>query len=467
MVLDIRLGRATRLFKTSIFRLTLYYGALFGVSILALLLSIYWSTARGIENHLTEKLSDEMALLRQTFQAEGQKGLIAAVEELADPGRLGNGLYGMITPQGEIVAGNLASLPQSPPDAGVTWSSVIRSHEGEDEALFRETSLSDGTRLLVGHHLGELDNFRTMMVEAILWAGLGSLLLGAGGGFLASRMVLRRLDALTQGAETIRRGHLAHRMPRDGSQDEFDRLAETLNSMLDQIDTLMSGMRSVANNIAHDLRSPLTRMRAQLERAVVRGGTSEELGETCERVLAEADDLLATFNALLSIAEAEAGLGLIESEEIDLSRLAVDVADLYEPLADEKGITLAVSGNANLKANGSRELLFQALSNLVDNAIKYSHARSHITITWGADPGGRFLEVADTGPGIPDGDHARVRQRFVRLDASRSTPGNGLGLALIDAIARVHGGTLVLANANPGLRARLILPPRPPQGAHP
>jgi signal transduction histidine kinase len=249
-------------------------------------------------------------------------------------------------------------------------------------------------------------------------------------------------------------------MSTTGSGDEFDRLAATLNAMLDQIEHLMTGIRTVSNNVAHDLRSPLTRMRAQLETAVDQAQTVESLRETCTSVLAEADGLLATFNALLSIAEAESGVRLKDAAPVNLGALATDAVELYEPLAEDRQLSLTASATEGASVLGNRELVFQALSNLLDNALKYTPpgGRVHVSVLPPTADHGPVLEVRDSGPGIPPEDRNRVTERFVRLDASRSTPGNGLGLALVSAIARSHGAGLELEDAAPGLAARLVFP---------
>lgn len=451
-----------RFLRTSTFRLTLSYVAVFGVSVLLMLAFIYWSTSQSIRRQVDDAVTAEVDALTQHFRLEGPQALADILTRRSRSRSLNGALYLLVDPEGTVVAGNVAGWPDQPPENG-RWLMVPLG--GEETAVGRaqSTTLDGGYRLLVGRDLRVLDDFQTVMIEAMAWALAAMLLVGGGGGYVLSRWALMRIDGIRRGAERIMAGDMAHRMDRSGSGDEYDRLVDTLNAMLDRIALLMDGVRTVANDVAHDLRSPLTRMRADLEEAVLRGRDEAELRRTCERVMADADDLLVTFNALLSIAEAEAGVGLASPVAVDLAPLIDDAIDLYGPLAEDAGLSVdtALAPGA-LVVIGSRELLFRVLSNLLDNAIKYTPAGG--TITVGAGPADARatidLWVADTGPGIPEADRERVLGRFVRLDLSRTTPGNGLGLALVAAITRMHRATLSLEDAVPGsgLRVRLRLP---------
>jgi signal transduction histidine kinase len=470
------LGR--RLLHTGTFRLTLAYAALFGISVLLVQVFIYWSTAQSISHQVDETVSADIDALTQHFRLEGVSGLIDLIGQRTGQRNLNGALYLLTDATGRPLAGNLAAWPGNADDHG-RWLTFpldgpLGDPLGGEEAAYgraQAVALPGGHHLLVGRDTRALDQFQALMIDAMAWSLAGTLLLGGGGGYLLSRRALGRIDGITRGAERIMRGDIAHRMPRDGSNDEYDRLVDTLNAMLDRIEALMEGVRTVANTVAHDLRSPLTRMRADLERAVLSGGDAEALRTTCEAVMAEADGLLVTFNALLSIAEAEAGVELAAPQAVDLDALVDDLTDLYGPLAEDADLDIRTTGHGyGLRATGSRELLFQALSNLVDNAIKHADRPGLLTIGLAADPGAGGamgagaapdtvdLWVADSGPGIPESERARVLERFVRLDASRTTPGNGLGLSLVAAIARLHRARLTLEDARPGLRVRLRLP---------
>lgn len=449
-----------RFLRTSAFRLTLAYVGLFGVSVLLVLAFITWSTAQSISRQVDDAISAEIDALIQRYRLGGLDGLIERIDDRMGPRNVNGGLYLVTDAEYRPLAGNVAAWPAAADTQG-RWLTFPLGDAEAARGRARAADLEGGHHLLVGRDTRALDHFQTLMVEAMAWAFVGTLLLGGGGGYVLSRRTLGRIDGITRGAERIMRGDMAHRMPRAGSGDEYDRLVDTLNAMLDQIAALMDGVRMVADNVAHDLRSPLTRLRADLERAVLAGGSAEDLRTVCEHAMADADALLATFKALLSIAEAEAGVGLSEVDAVDPAALIDDVIDLYGPVAEDAGLTLeAPALRRDVIVPGSRELLFQALSNLIDNAIKYTPPPGRVTIGLENAPAGAVdLVVSDSGPGIPEAERGRVLDRFVRLDAARSTPGNGLGLSLVAAIARKHRGALLLdGGAAPGLRARLRLP---------
>lgn len=453
--------RLRRFLRTSAFRLTLAYTAVFGVSVLILLGAIYWTTAQNIGRAIDDTIASEIDALAQHYRTAGLAGLVRAIEGRTGPQNVSGALYLLTDPRFRRIAGNVSAWPANADEVG-SWVVFPLAGEGEGEGMeaaygrARAFRLQGGFNLLVGRDTRALDRFQNLMAEAMTWALAGTLVLGLGGGLLVSRRVLARIDALNRGAETIMHGDVTHRMQTNGSGDEFDRLAATLNEMLDQIERLMTGIRTVTNNVAHDLRSPLTRIRSQLEQAVAREGTAEDLREAAAQAMAEADGLLATFNALLSIAEAEAGVAVANAVPVDLGALVEDVVDLYGPLAEEKGLAMTADAPAGVVLAGSRELLFQALGNLVDNAIKYTPAGGALHVAAAQGPA---LIVADSGPGIPEADRDRVTDRFVRLDASRTTPGNGLGLSLVAAIVRMHRGRLDFADNGPGLRATLRFEP--------
>jgi signal transduction histidine kinase len=273
-----------------------------------------------------------------------------------------------------------------------------------------------------------------------------------------SQNMLRRLDVINRTSGEIIAGDLTRRVPVNGSADEFDVLAENLNRMLDRIERLMKGLREVTDSVAHDLRTPLNRLRNRLEESLARlTAQGAGVGEI-ERAIAETDKLIGTFNALLLIAETDAGTGRSQMTVLDLDEVAGDVAELYEPLAEEKGIALKLVRSGGVQIEGNRSLVAQALANLVDNAIKYTPPDGRVTITVALAPDGVVLAVADTGPGIPAEDRPRVVERFVRLEASRNSPGTGLGLSLVAAVAHYHGTQLMLDDNRPGLKASLTFP---------
>jgi signal transduction histidine kinase len=292
-------------------------------------------------------------------------------------------------------------------------------------------------------------------------------LVSIGGGYWVSRKLLTRIDAVSATSRTIMEGDLTGRLPVHGSGDELDRLSESLNLMLARIEQLMAGLREVSDNIAHDLKTPLNRLRNRVEEALREPHGEPVYREALERTIEEADGLIKTFNALLSIARLEAGAGGENREQLDVSELVRDVAELYEPVAEERGILLKAETAPPLVIRADRQLLGQAIANLIDNAIKYGApdaaqenggAAPEVEVSVGANEGVAEIVVTDRGPGVPEAERERVLNRFVRLEASRCEPGSGLGLSLVAAVARLHGGTLKLEDNAPGLRVVLALP---------
>jgi signal transduction histidine kinase len=335
--------------------------------------------------------------------------------------------------------------------------------------------LPGGFRLLVGRDLEERRRLFDIIANAAQWSLLVVVVLGIGGGIFVSRRVLWRIDAMTGTTKRIMAGDLSGRLPVGRSGDELDRLAENLNAMLERIEALMAGLKEVSDNIAHDLKTPLTRLRNRAEEALARSGSEAEYRAALERTIEESDGLIRTFNALLMIARAESGQARGNMDDFDAAEVANGIHELYEPLAEDGGMALRVK-TASTPLHGNRELISQALANLVENAIKYGKSDPAAQpLSAGAVPGmdGKeiliearregdqvLLSVTDRGPGIPEADRRHAVERFVRLEASRTQPGSGLGLSLASAVATLHGGELRLGDAHPGLTATLAIPAR-------
>ena len=443
--------------RSSTFRLSLFYVALFFLSVGALLAFIYIQTIATIDRQADDATRADAAALIQEYSSQGIAGLIDAVEDRVAPDRAGDGLYLLEDEDGAPLAANIHNWPTAEPDSSGWISFMIERDDGPHRARGQTYALKDGSRLLVARDLHARLEFQGLMLDALYYAAALTIVLGVGGGLLISRRMLNRLGVIARTAERIMAGDLDHRIATSGSNDEFDHLSDALNAMLEEIRRLMNGMRTVTDNIAHDLRSPLTRMKGRLEMLLREGGDSETQRQAIERTLEDADRLLATFTALLSIAAAESGSARASMEGLDLGVLATDIADLYGPAAEERGITMRYDEGA-ASVVGSRQLLFQVLVNLVDNAIKHTPEGGSILLSVKASPNDVRLSVTDTGPGIPRADRDRVLEPFVRLDASRSTPGSGLGLALVTAIARLHGAKVELGDNCPGLIVTLIFP---------
>jgi signal transduction histidine kinase len=391
--------------------------------------------------------------------------------------RPGSSLYLVTTPNGEGLAGNISALEPGVLEQPGWHETTYRRLEApgaaegaQHRALVNVIQLG-GFHVLVGRDLEERERLYGIIGNAGRWSFALVVVLGLVGGFFVSRRVLSRIDAMTGTAQAIMAGDLAGRLPVAGTGDELDRLADAVNAMLDRIVALMHGLSEVSDNIAHDLKTPLTRLRNRCEEAL-RGSTNEaHYRAALETTIEESDDLIRTFDALLMIARAESGHARDNMTEFDAAEIARDVGELYEPLAEEKGLALKVDAAGAAPVHGNRELVSQALANLVDNAIKYAApskfngSPAAIVLRAGSQGDRIVLSVEDRGPGIPAADRARVVERFVRLEQSRSEPGSGLGLSLASAVARLHGGELKLEDNGPGLKSIIALPRAGPVGA--
>jgi signal transduction histidine kinase len=433
-----------------------------------------WNTRRLVTEQITQTVNAETNELVGRFDTDGLRGLVAAIENRAL--RPGSNLYLVATPAGQGVAGNVGSLePGVLGNTGWAETTYRRLEEqdvAEHRALVRISQLPGGFRLLVGRDLEERRRVFGVVASAAQWSFLVVIVLGLGGGLFVARRVLTRIDAMTGTTQRIMAGDLSERLPVGRSGDELDRLAGNLNAMLERIEALMHGLKEVSDNIAHDLKTPLTRLRNRAEEALAKSGSESDYRAALERTIDESDGLIRTFNALLMIARAESGQARDDMTDFDAADVARGIHELYEPLAEDKGLVLAVQADpANL--HGNRELVGQALANLVENAIKYGRpaaagevpslsvaSGASITISSRLDGNMVLLSVADRGPGIPEADRARSIERFVRLEASRTLPGSGLGLSLASAVATLHGGELRLSDNHPGLCATLVLPRR-------
>jgi len=463
-----------KLLRTTAFQLTLVYLLIFVLFAVSLLGYFALNTRRLITDQITHTVNSEIRGLREQYEQGGIRRLVIVVDVRSR--RPGSNLYLVTTPSGEGLAGNVGSLEPGvlghPGWLESSYRRIDAPEEAEHRALVQVVQLPDGFHLLVGRDLEERERLYAIISNAGRWSSALVIVLGLAGGFFVSRRVLNRIDAMTETAHTIMAGDLAGRLPVAGTGDELDRLADNVNAMLERIEALMRGLKEVSDNIAHDLKTPLTRLRNRCEQAL-RGAKGEADYRTAlESTIAESDELIRTFDALLMIARAESGHARDNMTEFDAAEIARDVGELYEPLADEKGLALTVDAPAAAPVRGNRELVSQALANLVDNAIKYAGPKrtetnnvpAEIVVKAGADGDRVTLTVADHGPGIPDTDRDRVVERFVRLEQSRSQPGSGLGLSLASAVARLHGGELKLEDNHPGLKSTIALPRAGPAG---
>lgn len=463
------------LLRSSTLRLSLLYLALFVASVVALLSFFYWSTAGFLARQTDATIKAEVEGLHERFQMGGLSSLTALIagRVKSDPGR--SSVYLLADKRFRPIVGNLTSWPLSGPASGdwVEFEMDVPSPEGEvvHRARARHFTVQQNFHLLVGRDIQDLLELRERILLTSAWGLAATVLLGALGGIWMSRRFMRRVERINTASREIMRGDLTKRIPVDGRGDELDQLTVQLNQMLDQIETLMAGVRQVSDNIAHDLRTPLARLRNQLELARDEADDPAASRAQLEGAIAEADGLLATFAALLRIARIEAGERRAGFAPLELSALLSDVAELYDPLAEERQQTLKRDIETGIWVRGDRDLLFQGFANLVDNAVKYTPRRGEIRIALSArnssDNRRVCVTVADSGPGIPEESRGRVFERFQRLEWSRSTPGNGLGLSLVAAVAKLHGAHVELGDASPGLAVRVELEPieaPPPRG---
>ena len=392
------------LFRTSTFRLALFYFGLFAVSVLAVLGLIYYHTVIYADQQTDETIDAEITGLSEQWKQRGLDGLINVINERADPSRGSSMLY-LLTDNRQVpLAGNLSAWPDA--TVGLDgWMHFTLDPAAPDarQHVAQATTflLPGGYQLLVGRDLAERKAFENRMIEALSWSAALTLALGLFGGLLMSRGVLARIETINRASDRVMAGELGRRIPVRGTGDEFDRLAQNLNLMLDRIERLMEGMRQVTDNIAHDLRSPLGRMRSRIEMALIADESPEYDREVLQQTTDEADHLLTTFNALLDIAEAEAGSPRAAMSELNLVELIGDLVELYEPSAEEAGLVLtAALPAARLDVRGNRHLLSRAIANLVENALKYTPAPGRIQIALGTADGAARVVVADSGPGI-------------------------------------------------------------------
>jgi len=424
---------------------------------------VYWQTSVFYARQLDDTIQAEIRGLAEQYRLGGLPRLNQVVTQRS--AAAGGGLYLIANADGERVSGNLAAPSQALLDerGRVQFRYRAPAPEGEETrlAVGQVFELSGDYRLVVGRDVEDRRKLEAIFTSAFLW-GVGFIaLIGVLGGLLVSRVLMRRIGAITDTSQRIMHGDLSQRVPLAGTGDELDRLAGSLNTMLDRIEQLVAGLREVSDNIAHDLKTPLTRMRNRIDTTLRDAPDAETYRDTLIQTIEEADELIRTFNALLSIARLEAGAQVEEFETFDLAALATDAAELYEPVAEGEGIAVVLDAPAPAQVKANRQLLAQATANLIDNALKYARpARGDGTITISVERGETQVRliVADNGPGIPEDQRGHALKRFTRLETSRSRPGSGLGLSLVAAVARLHGGGIALEDNRPGLRVVITLP---------
>ncbi len=438
-----------------------------GATALVLML-FYWAAYAIFEAETREVVNAELTGLADDYQSLGVLGLGRAIERRLENADERDAVYLLTDAYGRTIAGNLQTWPPTVvPGSGWVELELFRTDGNQSVRVSAASiSLQNNERLLVGRDSAGRARFERALVQAAGLAVVAAIVLSLVTGWLLSRLVFNRIADISRTADDIVSGDLGGRVPIRGSGDEFDRLSATLNAMFDRIEALIRNLRTTTDSLAHDLRSPLTRLRTHVEQLALEDLTEQERRDLALRMQSEADHLLSIFTAMTEISRAEAGLGRADFETVDLLSIAMGIAELYEPVASERNINIQTMGSAK-PFLGNAPLLAQALSNLVENALRYAPSGSAIKIVLQNVDDVVSVCVSDRGPGIPDEYLTRAIKRFVTLDDSRADRGTGLGLALVSAIAQLHHGNLHLTNNDPGLKAEMTLAAKSKVGKHP
>ena len=416
-----------------------------------------------MRQHIQESVRAELSILESEYRLDGIIGIRALIQgRIREHSELDERTYYLEDAHGRFLAGNLPAWPSAARTPGEFLSLPSAKDHDDYSVIAQSRILPDGYRIFVGFDERELSYVQRKIRQGATWSLLLVLLLSWLAGRYTTRLALRPIGEIRHTASLIMQGDLRHRIPIRHTGDEFDELANTLNDMLDRIDRLLAGVRNATDNIAHDLRSPLTRHRARLESLLADAHKGTDIVPLIEASLTDVDQVLVTFNALLKIAGVDSGVLRAEFTQVDLSLLVMDAVEFMEPLAESREQTLTFSLPAQAISLGHRDLLFQLLINLLDNALKYSPPKSLVTISLKPNANNWQLEISDQGPGIPDSATANVFDRLFRLDATRQTPGLGLGLSLVKSVVQLHGGQIALLPAQPhrekpGLCVRVLL----------
>lgn len=444
-----------KLFRSLTFRLALYYAGLFTLSIL-LLGALYYALAiRMPLKEVEQGLAEEARQFTALYDRQGLEALAVALERrAAEPSRR-LAYHVLLDPGGRAMTANLPSWPRARGEEWIRIEADVpeEGDEDEHEALVNDRVLTDGSRMLIGRDIDDLDEVLETVTDTFVWLVPAILFLSLGGGALMSLAIGRRIESVASTAQGIIAGDLSERVPVRGTGDDFDRLGETLNVMLDRIERGMDNVRRVSDSVAHELRTPLTRLRASLADLEQRR-SSEAVAEA----LHEADRLEAIFNAVLRIARIETARPLRGKARVDLGEILLDATDLYHPEAEARGQQVDVDVQPDLWVEGDRDLLFQAVANVLDNAVKFSPEGGRISVRGGAERDWVRLIVEDRGPGVPPELSGRITERFFRAPQASGAPGAGLGLSLVAAIAAVHDAPISFSSADPGLRVEWKFP---------
>ena len=446
-----------KLLRSSAFRLALGYVALFSISAVLLLAFIYWSTASYMQQQADETIDAEIVGLDERYRLTGLAGLTASITERLGRRPAGSSIYLLTDGRSTPIVGNLDRWPAGELDAD-GWMSFelnvmnVMNGEPKHDGRAKPFALPGGFRLLVGRDMYELQAMRSRLVATLGWGLALTVGLALAGGVVMSRSRVRRIGAINEAISEVMAGDLSRRIPTESTGGDVEELVTRLNRMLDELEKLVEGVRRVSDNIAHDLRTPLARLKTRLERLRYAG-----VGDEADKAVEEADKLLATFAALLRISRIESGERRAAFQTVDLTGLVDDVAELYRPLMEERGKKLVIHNAPDITVRGDRDMLFQAVANLLDNALKHTPAEGLVELSLAKANSHIRIVVADDGHGIPSEEREKVIARFYRVDQSRTTPGSGLGLSLVAAVVELHDGELRLEDNAHGQGLRVVV----------
>lgn len=455
-----------RLLRSTSVRLALGYAALFVISSLLLVGLLWWRMIGYLDRKTAAVIRADIQAIKDEFRHQGVPGAVEMIDERL--GQVADGSAVLLLADAELkpVAGNLRAWPsQIGPKPGWYEIPLVRNDKLRKMRI-EDVAMPGGFYLLVGRDIRDQSEVRALIIDGLSWAAASAFVLAIAGGALVRRAVLRRVETINRTTSAIVRGDLAQRLPTRRTTDELDQLARTINLMLQQIENLIEGIRNTSNAVAHDLRTPLAELRAQLEGMILASPSREVMLDGIQKALADIDHVISIFNALLRLAEIDSGERRSGFRRVVLTDLMTEVAELYGPLIEEKQAKFVLDVPSGLAVHGDPHLLAQAVGNLVDNAVKYAPRHGLISLWIRRSQNGQVvINVADDGPGIADAEKPRVTQRFYRGWTSGEKAGIGLGLSVVDAVARLHEGSLSLADNHPGLIASLKLPAAPPEAS--
>jgi signal transduction histidine kinase len=448
--------------RSTTFKQALIFIGIFGAAVVALFTYVYFSTVSYVRSRSDHAITSELAILQKSYARGGRSAVINAIGQRIGDEHFADSVYLLADTSFTPVFGNLQVWPSILNDTS-GWGDFSLDKAQEDAAghqplRARVETLPDGTHVLVGKHVEALEELENKIRTALALTGALIFVIAGAASISVTRRTVGRIESINATSRAIIQSGLGGRIPLRGSRDEWDELAANLNSMLNRIEALVSEVKQFSDNVAHDLRTPLARMRARLEKARDLQHPSESDGALIADTIADLENVLGMFSSLMRISQIEARDRTAAFRVVDLAEIAREVVELFDAAAEANGVRLDAAGDQSVLINGDRDLLFDALANLVDNAIKHGRAAGRATMEVRKSDGGPVLSVTDDGPGIPVDERQHVFKRFYRLERSRGTPGNGLGLSLVAAVARLHGANIEMLNKSPGLEIRLSFP---------